>query len=78
MNQIIVSFLDCYNTIFDERVPAKTQKLVVPWYVNKSFSDKSTFILSAKKLLTQLKNLKHNHSPTSDLLQYKKSCIKKN
>lgn len=77
MNHIMIPFSDDYNSISIDRVPLRSKNSNSLWYFNKTLLDQPIFSSSTKKLLFQLKNLKNNHSSTSDMLKYIKSGIKK-
>ena len=61
MNHIMVFFSDYYNS----ELFLKLRDIL------------AYFLLICKNLLFQLKNVKNNHSITSDSLEYTKSCTKK-
>ena len=68
----MVFFSDYYNSIFIDRFPFKHKNWQLHGILIAPFQNSI-----CKKLHFQLKNVKNNHSSTSNLLDYTKFCTKK-
>ena len=68
----MVFFSDYYNSIFIDRFPYKHKNRQLHGILIAPFQNSI-----CKKLHFQLKNVKNNHSSTSNLLDYTKFCTKK-
>ena len=76
MSHIMVSFSAHYISTLIDRVPHKDKDFHFHVIIIISFQI-SLLSPYMQKLLFQLKNLKINHSTTSDSLEYTKSCTEK-
>ena len=74
IDHTMISVLDHYNVISIDRVQSKTKIAKDLWYL--IILVKPILLSSTKKLLSQIKNLKNNHSFTGELLKYTQSFIK--
>ena len=70
----MVSFIDYYNAISNDRLPSKTKIGKSLWYFNNSLLWKPEFFSTTKNYFF----IKNNHSSVSDWWEYTKCCFEEN